>query len=106
MFNIVRRAIGWGALAIALLILGADFLKTYASGSPFSVHSIGQDWQFYSRDTYAAFQAWRVHALPMASAGYVEIALGVWTWAAIALAGILIAPFRHVAALKRYEAMS
>jgi hypothetical protein len=104
MFNMIRQAIGWGAIAVALVILGIDVAAAFAGGGAFSAHSIGQDWQRYSAGTYAAFQLWRVHDLPVGPAGYVEIALGLWTWAAIALAGILIAPFRHGAALRRYQA--
>jgi hypothetical protein len=106
MFNMVRVAIGWSAIAVALMILGVDVLTMFVSGNPFNAHSIRQDWQLYSYDTYAVFQAWLVHALPMGPAGDVEVALGLWTWAAVGFAGMLIAPFRHAAALKRYEAMS
>lgn len=106
MLNLVRLVIGWGAIAVALMMLGVDVLSMFTSGGPFSAHSIRQDWQLHSQGTYAAFQAWLAHALPSGSAGFVEVALGLWTWAAIAFAGMLIAPFRHAAALKRYEATS
>ena len=94
MLTIVRRVIGWGAIAIALVILGYD-LFAYERGGAFNAHSIRQDWQVYSMATYVNFKGWLGHVLPTKLAGYTEIALSLWTWAALALAGIFIAPSRR-----------
>ena len=95
MLTTVRRIIAWGAIAFALAILSIDLFTMLEKGSAFSAHSIGQDWQLYSRGTYVSFKVWLGHVLPPKPVGYVEVALGLWTWAAIAVAGLLIAPLRH-----------
>jgi hypothetical protein len=97
MLIVVRRIIGFGAIAIALSIVGLDYLNAHGNGRVFSAHSIGQDWQLYSNATYVGFKGWLEHALPVEMADYAKVALGLWTWAAIALAGVLIAPPRRPA---------
>jgi hypothetical protein len=95
MFTLVRRVMGWGAVAFALVILGIDVFAMVQRGGAFSAHSIAQDWQLYSNSSYVGFKAWLGHALPPQPASYIAVVLGLWTWAALALAGVLISPFRH-----------
>ena len=95
MFTVVMRVIGMGAIAFALVILSVDIFAMLQKGGAFSAHSIGQDWQLYSKASYIGFRVWLGHALPAKLIGYVEVVLGLWTWAAIALAGVLITPLRH-----------
>jgi hypothetical protein len=94
MFSTIRRIIGFGAIAIGLVIVGIDFINAHGNGHAFNAHSIGQDWQLYSKPTYIGFRGWLERTMPAKVAGYAEVALGLWTWAAVALAGVLIAPPR------------
>jgi len=93
--SIIMRVIGLSMIAFALVIFGIDLFAMYAKGGAFTAHSIGEDWQLYSRTTYVGFNVWLEHALPAKLASYVEVALGLWTWAVLALAGVLITPLRH-----------
>jgi len=96
MLNIVMRVIGLSMIALALVILGVDLFAMVEKGGAFNAHSLGQDWKLYSKGTYVGFASWLEHALPVNLAGDVELGFGLWTWAAIALAGILVTPFRKV----------
>ena len=95
MFVIIRRVIGFSLIALAVAILAFDLLQMAGKGVAFSAHSISQDWQLYGSASYARFKTWLAHAMPAKVAGYTEIALSLWTWTAIALAGVLIAPQRR-----------
>ena len=96
MVSAIMRVIGIGAIAFALAILSIDLFVMLQKGGAFRAHSIGQDWQLYSKASYVSFRVWLQHALPAKLGSYVEVALSLWTWAAIALAGVLITPLRKV----------
>jgi hypothetical protein len=84
------RLISLTLIALALMLLGADFVTSLEKGGEITVRSVEQVWAMFSADGPAAFRVWAEHHWPPAALHALQAVLTLPGWAVTGVPGVIL----------------
>jgi hypothetical protein len=84
------RLISLTLIALALMLLGADFVTSLEKGGEITVRSVEQVWVMFSADGPATFRVWAEHHWPPAALHALQTILTLPGWAVTGVPGVIL----------------
>jgi hypothetical protein len=84
------RLVSLCLIAIALMLLGADFVTSLEKGGEITVRSVDQVWSMFDAGGPAAFREWAEHHWPPVALHALQAVLTLPGWAVTGVPGVIL----------------